>query len=667
MKNKYYEAITKFESVNLVGSALLVGLTTGVLVMVFKTAFEWLNERFFPENVMWYWILALPVVAGLLVGAMKKYILPKENLHGTAAVMQTVALSGGKLPIGWMPAKTIAAIISIGGGASVGPEDPSVVIGSNIGSMFSKLFHLSEERMRTMVAAGAASAIAAAFNAPIAGVFFAFEIIVGELSGAHAGLILIASVTSSVFTQAWYGKSPAFYVPKYALGSFWELPLYLLLGLAAGAIGAVYVKLLYRSHDLFHDLKWHPMAKTAFAGLLVGLVGLALPNGIGLRAMGVGYHTIGEALNPDVATQLTISVMLLLMIGKLLLTPISIGGGFVGGVFAPSLFIGAMLGGAFGGLANLVFPSLSINPSAFALVGMAALLVGAVHAPLTSILLLFELTNDYRIILPVMLASAAALLISQWIQPDSVYHFGLARQGIRLDRGRDVEVLSAVTVGEAMKKDYPTLHEDMGLEQAADFLAEQRHHGLAVVNNDGDLIGILTVQDIDGSKGSTVGEAMTVNTEIAFEDESLSAALKRMSRRDIGRLPVVSRAAPRKLIGMLRRADVITAYDLALTRRAAHKHKNSTERLRAFEGTAMDVTEVVVEAGSLVAGKRLKEMLFPRECVIASVRRQGQVFIPRGDTEIKAGDVLVIVMDQTMLGQVTRLCQLPDEQLPVKN
>lgn len=664
MRNKFYETFTRFESVNLVGSAILVGLTTGVLVMVFKTAFEWLNEKFFPEGVLWYWLLALPVTAGLVVGALKKYVLPKETLHGTAAIMQSVALSGGKLPFGWMPVKSIAAIISIGGGASVGPEDPSVVIGSNIGSMFSKIFRLSEERMRTMVAAGAASAIAAAFNAPIAGVFFAFEIILGELAGAHAGLIVIAAVTSSAFTQAWYGKSPAFFVPKYALNSLWELPLYLLLGLIAGAIGALYVNLLYRSHDIFHNLKWNQMAKTAFAGLLVGLVGLALPYGIGMRAMGVGYHTIGEALNPDLATQLTIGVMLLLMIGKLLLTPISIGGGFVGGVFAPSLFIGAMLGGAFGGIADLLFPVLGISPSAFALVGMAALLVGAVHAPLTSILLLFEMTNDYRIILPVMLASAGALLISQWLQPDSVYHFGLARHGIKLDRGRDVEVLSAVTVGEAMKKDYPTLTEDMDLAQAADFLADSRHHGLAVVNANGDLIGILTVQDIDNGKGTTVGEAMTVNTEIAFEDESLSAALKRMSRRDIGRLPVVSRAAPRKLIGMLRRADVITAYDLALTRRATRKHKHATERLRAFEGTAMDVTEMVVEPGSLVSGKKLKEMLFPRDCVIASVRRQGQVFIPRGETEIKPGDVLVIVMDQTMLEAVTRLCQVPDEQLP---
>lgn len=660
MKFKFSETLTKFEHVNLIGSAIVVGLATGLLVMVFKTAFEWLTEHFFVENMVWYLVIGLPVLAGLLVGAINKYLLPKEELHGTAAVMRSVAISGGRLPYAWLPLKTIAAIVSIAGGASVGPEDPSVVIGSNIGSMFSKLFRLSEERMRTMVAAGAASAIAAAFNAPIAGVFFTFEIIIGELSGARAGLILIAAVSSSAFTQFWYGESPAFFVPKYDLGSFWELPLYLLLGLVAGGIGALYVKLLYKSHDIFHDLKWEPILKTAFAGLLVGLVGLAIPNGIGMRVMGVGYESIGEALNPDTATQLTLLVMITLMLGKLLLTPLSIGGGFVGGVFAPSLFIGAMLGGAFGYIADFLFPGLGITPSAFALVGMAALLVGAVHAPLTSILLLFELTNDYRIILPVMLASAGALLITQLIQPDSVYHHGLARHGLRLDRGRDVEVMSAVTVGEAMKKDYPVLREEMSLDDAADFLEETRHHGLAVVNGDGDLIGILTIQDIDKAKGDKVGDAMTVDTEIAFDDESLSTALKRMSRRDIGRLPVVNRSAPRKLIGMLRRADLITAYDLALTRRATNRHRNSTERLRAFEGTSMDVMEVVVERGSLVAGKKLKEMLFPRECVIASVRRQGQVFIPRGETEIRPGDVLVIVMNDQMLENVEKLCQVAE-------
>lgn len=667
MKTRFFDTLARFESVNLVGSAVLVGLGTGVLVILFKSLYELLSGSIFVESTAWYWIIAIPALAGLLVGAIRHYFLPREDLHGTSAIISSVALAGGKLPFAWMPLKTLAAILSIGGGASVGPEDPSVVIGANIGSFFSKTFKLNEERMRTMVAAGAASAIAAAFNAPIAGVFFAFEIIIGELSGAHAGLILIAAVTSSAFTQFWSGQTPAFFVPKYALESYWELPLYLLLGMVAGAIGALYVKMLYRSHDLFHGLSWHPVIKTAFAGLLVGAAGAALPSGLGIRAMGVGYETIGEALNPDRATELTIQVMLLLMALKLLLTPLSLGGGFIGGVFAPSLFIGAMLGGAFGGIADLIFPSLDITPSAFALVGMAALLVGAVHAPLTSILLLFELTNDYRIILPVMLASAGSMLVSQWIQPNSVYHQALARKGIKLDRGRDVEVLSAVSVGEAMKTDYPVLREELSLDEAADFLAETRHHGLAVVNAQNDLIGVLTVQDIDRARGSSVGEAMTVDTEIAFEDESLSSALKRMSKRDIGRLPVVRRDAPRKLVGMLRRADVITAYDLALTRRAAHKHSRSTERLRAFQETSMDVLEIVVEDGSLASGKKLMEMIFPSDCVIASIRRQGQVFIPHGGTEIKPGDVLVIVMESQRIDQVRGLCQQPDDPEPARS
>jgi len=660
VKTRFVDTLARFESVNLVGTAMLVGLATGAFVILFKILYEWMNGLFFNESVRWYWILALPILAGLLVGVIRQYLLPPEELHGTSAIISSVALAGGKLPYTWMPIKTLAALLSIGGGASVGPEDPSVVIGSNIGSFFSSIFHLNEERMRTMVSAGAASAIAAAFNSPIAGVFFAYEIIVGELSGTHAGLILISAVTSSAFTQFWLGESPAFFVPKYSLESYLELPLYLLLGMVAGAISALYIKLLYGSHDVFHRLSWHPVLKTAFAGILVGIVGVTLPKGLGLRAMSVGYETISEALNPALATELTIGVMLLLMTLKLLLTSISLGGGFMGGVFAPSLFIGAMLGGAFGGIADLLFPSLGITPSAFALVGMAALLVGAVHAPLTSILLLFEMTNDYRIILPVMLATAGSMLVSQWLQPESVYHQALTRKGINLERGRDVEVLSNVTVGEAMKTDYPVLSEDMSLEEAADYLVETRHHGLAVTNAQNDLIGVLTVQDIDRSKGARVKDAMTVKTEIAFDDENLSSALKRMSKRDIGRLPVVNRAAPRKLIGMLRREDVITAYDLALTRRAIHKHKHSTQRLRAFQDSSMDVLEIVVESGSLASGKKLMEMIFPTDCVIASIRRQGQVFIPHGATEIKPGDVLVVVIDRQHTEQVRALCQVSD-------
>jgi len=333
-------------------------------------------------------------------------------------------------------------------------------------------------------------------------------------------------------------------------------------------------------------------------------------------------------------------------------------------VFAPALFVGATLGGAFGLLAASLFPSLGVSPAAFALVGMAAVLAGAVHAPLTAVILLFEMTSDYRIILPLMFAVAVSLLLSQRIQKDSVYAMGLARHGIRLDRGRDVEVMGAITVGDAMHAESETLQEAMNLAEAAEVLARTRHHGLPVVNAEGWLTGILTVQDIEHATGDSVGEACTREVDVAFPDETLNMALRRMSSRDVGRLPVVARENPRKLLGVLRRTDVIHAYDLALTRRITQRHQEHAVRLDALTPTRVDVSDVAVEIGAAAADKPMKDIPFPRECVIASVRRGGQVFIPRGETVLRAGDVLVVVAEGTAREAVVRLCRQPDGELP---
>jgi CIC family chloride channel protein len=306
---------------------------------------------------------------------------------------------------------------------------------------------------------------------------------------------------------------------------------------------------------------------------------------------------------------------------------------------------------------------LGLSPAAFALVGMAAVLAGAVHAPLTAVILLFEMTNDYRIILPLMFAVAVSMLLSQRIQKDSVYAMGLARHGIRLDRGRDVEVMSAITVGDAMHTEGETLPESMHLTEAAERLALTRHHGLPVVNAEGWLTGILTVQDIEHATGDTAGEACTREVEVAFPDETLNMALRRMSRRDVGRLPVVAREDPRKLLGILRRADVIHAYDIALTRRVAQRHQEHAVKLDALTPAHVDVSDVAVEIGAPAAGKPMKEIPFPRECVIASVRRGRQVFIPRGETVLYAGDMLVVVAEGLALAEVERLCRQQDGEL----
>ncbi len=654
-----WERLARSQTLTSGAIAVVVGLSAGVGVWLFKQAIalvQWGLAGSLGQAARAYggWLLVLaPALGGLLVGLISQYLIGEERLHGVAGIMEAVALAGGRLRYRRVPLKAAASAISIGAGAAVGPEDPSVQIGANLGSMFGQLWRLSDERVRTLVAAGAAAAIAAAFNAPIAGVFFALELILGEIGGDAMGILLVASVSSAVVTQAVSGPEPAFHVPAYAFGSAWELPLYLGLGLLAGPVAALYVRLLYLMQDLFRAVRLPRWAKTAAAGLVVGLVGLALP-----QVLGVGYQTIAEILNQN---SFSIWLLLALMLGKLALTPLSIGGGFAGGVFAPSLYIGAALGGAYGLAMAALFPGLGLNPATFALAGMAAVLAGAVHAPLTAVLLLFEMTNDYHLILPLMFAVAVSLILSRRLQRDSVYAMGLARHGIRLERGRDVEVMEGLRVGEVMFADAHSLPEDASLLEAAETLASLRRHGLPVTGASGELVGILTLQDIDqvdpAQRGVTrVGAACTRDLLVAYPDETLGEALLNMSHRDLGRLPVVDRANPRKLLGVLRRADIIRAYELALTRRANRRHQAHQTRLDALTHEQVTVVDVAVDPAAACVGKKMSEIAWPAESLIASVQRGREVFIPHGDTVIEAGDTLVVVASQEAGAIVARLC-----------
>jgi CIC family chloride channel protein len=653
------------ESIVLSIVALIVGVVSGAGVWFFKwlidsfhlIAFDILSVLMDPAG---RWTVALlPVIGGLIVGLIIHFFVGVERHHGVAGIMEAVALAGGRLNYLRMPAKALASALGIGFGASVGPEDPSVQIGANIGAMFGAVLHLTDDRVRSLVAAGSAAGIAAAFNAPIAGVFFALEIVLGEIGGNAFGVVVVAAVVSSVFTQAVSGPQPAFLVPVYPFHDAQELPLYMGLGLIAGPVAALYVRTLYLAQDFFHS--WHaPLwLKPAAAGLIVGITGIFIP-----QIFGVGYDTIEETL---ATIQLAVGLMLLLTLAKMIMTSISIGGGFLGGVFAPALYLGATLGTAYGIVAARLFPSLSIAPPAFALVGMAAVLAGSVHAPLTAILLLFEMTNNYRIILPLMFAVTISMLISQRLQSDSVYTLGLARKGIRLERGRDVEVMQAITVGEVMQTDVMTLHDSTSLQQASDVLMRTRHHGLPVVNDFGELTGIITVQDIDrahnaGKLDSTVGQVCTHELLYAYPDETIGAVLRRMSARDVGRLPVVERDDPHHLLGLLRRSDIIRAYDVALTRRAALRHRAHQVRLGAISGEMVSVNEMVVDSDAICVGKRISEVDWPHECVIATIRRGRQLIFPHGETVLKPGDVVVAVAEGEARDILQHICQ--DKYIP---
>jgi CIC family chloride channel protein len=644
-----------------VGS-VFIGLASGFGVWLFKQLYNDLGGSL--ANHGHWMILIAPVVGGLVVGLILHFFIGEERHHGVAGIMEATALAGGRLRYRRMPIKAIAAALSIGSGASVGPEDPSVQIGANIGSFLGQKLRLSDERTRSLVAAGAASGISAAFNAPIAGIFFSLEIILGESGGNTLGNVVLASVSSAVLTQMLAGPEPAFHVPTYAFGSVWELPLYLALGLLSGPVSALYIRVLYMAQDIFHRLIGIPRwAKPAIAGVIIGLIGLFLP-----QALGVGYTTIGQALNGE---SLGVLLLLALLLAKLILTPLSIGSGFPGGVFAPSLFIGAMLGGAFGWIVNGIFPGLNIVPPAFAMVGMAAVLAGAVRAPLTAIILLFEMTNDYRIILPLMFAVIVSQIVSQRMQKDSVYTLGLTRKGIQLDRGRDVEVLEALTVKDVMQPAPIQVFDTDTVAEAHDLLTRTRHHGTPVLDHHNRLVGILTLTDIDRIPveqwaKTAVSETCTRDLMVVYQDETIGQALRRMGTRDVGRLPVVDRNRPENLVGWLRRADLLHAYSVALERRAAMRHRAHSILLGATSDRHIQVVEVAIEEGAACVDKRIKEVTWPRDCIISSLRIGRTVIIPHGNTILRPGNVLVVVVEGEAGEEVKSLCQAQTEVKPEK-
>lgn len=648
--------------------ALFDGLL-GILIGVFTAAGIWLFKRLIDLFHLFFygWCNAhlpdflnalFPLLGGLAVGWLVLRFIDPRGLHGVAGVMESTALCGGRLPVRSLPVKTLAAALSIGAGASVGPEDPSVQIGANLASGLGQRLRLTDARMRSLVAAGAAGGIAAAFNAPIAGVFFAVEIILGEVSGGLLSTVVLASVASAVLTQAVSGSQPAFRVPAYSFHSAIELPAYLALGLAAGLVSVVYIRLLSNARGWFERLPLPRWLHPAAAGLVVGLVGLALPG-----VLGVGYGSIEAILgghSPGVG------LLLALLLAKLALTPLSIGAGFQGGVFAPALFLGACLGALVGTAGDLLLPALNLQPAAFAMVGMAAVLAGATHAPLTAVLLLFEMTNDYRIILPLMGTVIISLLIARRGAPGSVYTLGLLKRGLRLDRGREVEVLEGVRVAEVMELEPQTLRAAMSLEEAAQLLLSERQHGLAVLNEDGELFGVLALEDLEraraqspeSAEGLTVGGICTRRPVLAYADESLSLAVRRMSRADVGRLPVVERDRPARLVGMLRRMDVVRAYNLALTRRAAERHSAGRRRLDAYTG--LTVSDFVIQGGSHCDGRTLAEIAWPQNGLVASIRRGQEVLVPHGDTRLNAGDEIVVVHEESARAKVAALCSKPE-------
>lgn len=682
----YLDRFSPPEGLLLLILSVIVGATTGVASVFFVKlifAIQDLSYGGLSEAVPFLgkWIyVVVPVLGGILVGPL--ILMAQEAKgHGVPEVMQALILRGGRIRARVAVAKITASALCIGTGGSAGREGPIIQVGAALGSSLGQILRLSDERIRNLVACGAAAGIAATFNAPIAGVAFAIEVLMCGLQMRAFGNVVIAAVSASVVSRSIIGDKFAFQVPAYSMSSPYEIILYLILGLTAAVVGIMFMKMLNYSEDLFDNWKFPQIFKPAIGGILLGILGMAymnLPNlsfpagsaahGAGMdtpipHMYGSGFPFIEAAIQGNAALWILIALIFL----KPIATSMTLGSGNSGGVFAPSLFTGAMLGGAMGHLFSYWFPSINGNTGAFALVGMAALFSATARAPLTAMLIVFEMSNDYFMILPLMVAGVTASYFSQWLHPESIYTMKLAKRGVRFAEGRDMDIMQGVKVSEVMKNKPVTIHKNSSFSELMGLFQENNLLGFPVMSDNNRLFGIVTLQDVHraqsadnfSSKGLTVADLAVEDPITMFPDEAIWLAIQKMSPRDLARLPVISRDGTKTLCGLISRSDILRAYDVGIVRKQRGQIVEHQVELRKAKENGY--VEFVLKEEDTCNEALVKDLALPETINMVSIMRGGQIIIPRGATKLKTGDVVTVygrLKDIDTVKDILNTCQL---------
>ena len=565
------------ENTFLIILAVLIGILGGLGNYFFRKTIELIHWLIFEQTFelfdisLDHWslqrilVMFLPAIGGLLV--IPLWVLFKKDLRGGfSAFLVKVNLKGAKLPLRPLFTKGLGSAITLGTGGSAGQEGPIAVIGGTIGSQFGKLFKMSGNRLKVLVACGAAAGVAATFNAPIAGVFFATEIVLlSSFELASFTSIVISSGMATVVSRALLGNVSEVVTPTFFLHSFWELALYVLLGFVIGGLAAGFIDVNSRIKNMITALKVPQLSKPVLGGLSVGVIGIFLP-----QVFGNGYEFISAVLHGGHSWYL----LLVLVAAKMVATSITLGSGLPGGMFAPCLFLGAVAGGAFGHILELVFPGAGLSGGAYALVGMGAFLAAATHSPMTAIFLLFETTDSYEVIIPIMLTCVIGTTFARKLKKDSLETAELSQIGIDLEAGKERNIMKSLAVGDVMLTRVESIPESMTLGEFARFIQKTHHTNFPLVNEKGELTGIISVQDFLGVVFEkelmdlvVVKELATTEVVTVHAEEDLDTAMRRIGYRNIEQLPVVDRETHRKLYGIISRRDMISAYNRALMSR----------------------------------------------------------------------------------------------------
>ena len=641
--------------------AIIIGLLAGFAAIFIRWLIREIASISFPgdlsflENVIdspWYLLLIVPALGGLFVGPIINKFAPEAKGHGVPEVMQAILLRGGIIRPRVAFIKTIASAVTIGTGGSVGREGPIIQIGSSLGSLVGQLLRIPASRLKTLVGCGAAAGIAAAFNAPIAGALFAVEIVLMDFTVSQFSPIVISSVVATVISHTFEGNEPAFAVPAYQLVSSYELIFYFILGIASGVVSFLFIKVLYLFEDFFdYKLKFPSNLKPALGGLVIGIIALYFP-----QIMGTGYDTISSALYSNLTWYLALTLVFI----KMLATSVTLGSGGSGGIFSPSLFIGVSLGSFMGSILKIYFPEITATPGAYALVAMGGLLAGATRAPLTAIIMVFELTKDYNIILPLMITCVISNILSSKLSNESIYTLKLLRRNIGIKEGVEINVMESISVREVFTKQYESIKLTDNFNQVVNHIIRGKASEYPVVDNYGIVRGMISIHDIkdhlfekDALQHVLVAsDLINVNFGVLLPTDNCNIALDKIRRYDLEGLPVIENKDSEKIVGMIWRKDIQDAYQKEIERREITSSfasritmKQEQPQISFMEGYSI----AEVSPPKTFIGKSLRQLeiraKYGIEVLSIKTKEKGEEkikAIPGSDYTIKESDILVI-------------------------
>ncbi len=537
--------------------SILIGALTGLAVVAFIVLTERLGMRLYPVGSAAWRRVLIPVAGSLAMGYLLFRYFPDARGSGVPQTKAALFARDGVITLRTVLGKFFCTSATLASGIPLGREGPSAQVGAGIASVLGRRLGLRPEQVKALIPVGTAAAIAAAFNTPIAAVLFSLEEIMGDLNAPVLGSVVLASATSWLVLRLVLGNNPLFSVPQYELVHPLEFAIYAILGVAGGLVSVAFTKLLLGMRERFRRLPvWTYWFQPVAGGLVAGLIAWRLP-----QVLGVGYGYVGDALNGRMAFQL----MALLVVFKLLAVTTSYASGNAGGIFGPSLFIGAMLGGTLGSVAHHFLPAYTAAPGAYALVGMGALFAGIVRAPMTSVLMIFETTHDYAVIVPLMISNMVSFFISSRLQPEPIYEALAVQDGIHLPGAEARQHLGQRQVSQVMRPAAEVLPSHMTVREASERAHQTEFHSWPVTDERG-VVGIVARTRIEqamanGEEAKQLRELVNaLDFPHVHADHPLYVALERMGAEKLDVLPVVSRANIHQLMGVVVLRDILNSY-----------------------------------------------------------------------------------------------------------